>query len=288
MRSVGEGSTPASSTTNASTSWGSAVGSGEGGGAVSAAGSNSTSARGGTKGAPARSGTGSTSGTGAGTGSGSDSGTASAATTRSSSVTPWRDSGTIAIVSSYPVGSSGTGAAATRGTDGRTASADGVHSAIVSISGVGVAGTGAERAEAAGTVAGDTVGRRGRMHWSITTSSSPGGPSQRMSPLRSTVPPGSRGLSLTWTTRVAPVSWTVTWSSSTTIRAWYGLTAGRSSCRPEPRDEPMVRVPDSGSTCRRPARGPPSTVSEPAFASAITPSSSGHSMGTPLPLQGTG
>ncbi len=96
------------------------------------------------------------------------------------------------------------------------------QSATVSISGVGVA----PDESASGT--GATAGLFGRMHWSITTSSSPGAPSQRMSPLRSSVPSASTALSLRWTVREEPVSWTVMRPGSITTRAWYGLTAGRS------------------------------------------------------------
>ena len=97
------------------------------------------------------------------------------------------------------------------------------QSAMVSISGVGVAPD--ESSGGSGVTRG---ARFGRMHCSITTSSSPGAPSQRMSPLRSSVPSGPIALSLTWTVRDEPVSWTVTRPSSTSTRAWNGLTAGRS------------------------------------------------------------
>ena len=68
------------------------------------------------------------------------------------------------------------------------------HSATVSISGVG-SFAGALETGGAG-VSGDPA-RRGRMHCSITTSSSPGTPSQRMSPFLSSVPSRSSELSLT-------------------------------------------------------------------------------------------
>ena len=197
-----------------------------------------------------------------------------ASTTRSSSCSCAGRSGgadgRIAIVSSKPVASSRTGSAATRGTDGEDVPGPTAHRAIVSTSGVGVADApGSARTVSGG---GASTARRGRMHCSITTSSSPGGPSQRMSPLRRTVPPGSSGLSLTCSVRAAPVSWAVTRPASTTMRAWYGLTVSRSRRRPEPGAEPSVRVPLSGSRHRVPASGPPSTVKEADFVSAITPS----------------
>ncbi len=138
------------------------------------------------------------------------------------------------------------------------------HSACVSMSGVG-------SASRSGTVAGDggSAGRRGRMHCSITTSSSPGVPSQTMSPLRRIVPPGSRGLSLTWTGRPDPASCTVTRPASTVTRAWWGLTVGRSRTRAASGAEPTVTAPLSGSAQRQPASGPPSTVSDAVFVSAI-------------------
>ena len=194
-----------------------------------------------------------------------------ASTTRSSS--SGGAGGRIAIVSSNPVVSSRTGSAATRGTDGEEDPGPTAHRAMVSTSGVGVAAAGGVPG-AARTVSGGgaSTGRRGRMHCSITTSSSPGAPSQRMSPLRRTVPPGSSGLSLTCSARAAPVSWAMTRPASTTMRAWYGLTVGRSRRRPEPGAEPSVTVPLSGRTHRVPASGPPRTVKEADFVSAITPS----------------
>ena len=112
--------------------------------------------------------------------------------------------------------------------------------------------------------------RFGRMHWSITTSSSPGAPSQRMSPLRSSVPSGPIALSLTCTVREEPVSCTVTRPPSTTTRAWNGLTASRSRYSDESGEEPIVSVPLSGSSHSVPASGPPSTVSDDVLLSAIT------------------
>jgi hypothetical protein len=61
---------------------------------------------------------------------------------------------------------------------------------------------------------------RGRMHCIITTSSSPGAPSQTMSPLCNSVPSGPMALSLTCTVREDPVSCAVMRPASITMRAW--------------------------------------------------------------------
>ena len=83
----------------------------------------------------------------------------------------------------------------------RTASGPGptADSAIVSTLGVRRRGGRGRRAGRRGQVSGDEASTRGAAGCtgSITTSSSPGAPSQRMSPLRRTVPSGSSGLSLT-------------------------------------------------------------------------------------------
>ena len=113
------------------------------------------------------------------------------------------------------------------------------------------------------------AGRAGRMHWSITTSASPGVPSQTMSPLRSGVEPVTR-LSLTCRPWTLPASSMVKPSGPAVdlgvVRAHAGEVETKwHTAGSEPSS---TSGPSPSSTKRVPASGPPRTVSE-AFFSAI-------------------